>query len=120
MFIEVEVEASKNCEMSFTRVYSSTRDPSSVTRVEAPGPRGEVGDYDVTGWSTEGPVPALVAPVDDSGEGRVLLVYGGNEGIRLRPTGSSEPWDLNSGNQWGEPCLLLDLDVRYSSNTSMR
>ena len=120
MFIEVEVEASDNCDFSFTRVYSSTSDPSLVTRVQAPGARGEIGDFDVTGWSTGSPVPAQLAPVDDSGEGRVLLIFGGNEGIRLRPAGSSDPWDLNSADQWGEPCLLLDLNAKYESGPSER
>ena len=54
------------------------------------------------------PTPCLVA---DSGEGAVTLIFGGDEGIRLKPVDSPEPWDMDSPNQWGEPCLLLDLDV---------
>lgn len=115
MFIEVEVEAGDNCDFSFTRVYSSTEDPKLITRVQAPGPRGEIDHFDVIGWSTQGPTPARLATVDDSGEGRVLLVYGGNEGIRLRPAGSNDQWSLDASDQWGEPCLLLDLDAQFES-----
>ena len=55
MFIEVEVEAGDNCDFSFTRIYSSIEDPQVVAQVAAPGPRGEIGRFDVTGWSTQGP-----------------------------------------------------------------
>ncbi len=65
----------------------------------------------VTGWSTDGPCPAYAVPVADSGEGVVTLIFGGDEGIRLKPVDSGETWDLESPNQWGEPCLLLDPDV---------
>ena len=54
MFIEVEVEEGDNCDFSFTRIYSSTEDPKLVTRVQAPGPRGEIGHFDVIGWSAQG------------------------------------------------------------------
>jgi hypothetical protein len=50
---------------------------------------------------------------EDSGEGVILLVYGGDDGIRLKPAGSSEEWDLASQNQWGEPCLMLDKDAPF-------
>ena len=35
------------------------------------------------------------------------MVCGGDWGIRLRPEGSDEEWDLNSPDQWGEPYLML-------------
>jgi len=41
----------------------------------------------------------------------VTLVYGGDQGIRLKTAENEEPWDLESPRQWGEPCLLLDRDV---------
>ena len=46
--------------------------------------------------------------VEDSGEGIVMLIYGGDEGIRLKPVDEKE---ASSPRQWGEPCLLLDKDV---------
>ena len=61
----------------------------------------------VTGWSSVGPVPAYAVHVEDSGEGVVLLIYGGDEGIRLKDGNSIDPWDLEDPSQWGEPCLLL-------------
>ena len=53
----------------------------------------------------------MAALSEDSGEGVVLLVYGGSEGIRLRPAGSGDEWDLNDPAQWGEACLMLGKDT---------
>ena len=43
----------------------------------------------------------------------MLLVFGGGQGIRLKPLDSSEDWDMESPNQWGEACLLLHKDAPY-------
>ena len=64
----------------------------------------------MTGWSSEGggtPCPAMYAPVSDSGQAVVHLVFGGNWGIRLTPEASEEDWCLDSADQWGEPYLML-------------
>ena len=49
----------------------------------------------------------MSALAEDSGEGVVLLVYGGDEGLRLQPAESSDDWDLSNPAQWGEACLML-------------
>ena len=111
MFVEVEVLASANCPMSLTRIFDAMEDPVEVSRVMASDPAGVDGLCDVTGWSASGPCPAYAAPVEDSGEGIAMLVYGGDEGIRLKPVDCRERWDLHSPSQWGEACLLLDKNV---------
>ena len=35
------------------------------------------------------------------------LVYGGDWGVRMKPDGSDEEWDIDSPHQWGEPYLML-------------
>ncbi len=112
MFIEVDVQAGANCDFSLIRMFSAVGTPVPVSRAETPGPRGESGFHEVTGWSADGPCPAYAVEVEDSGEGRALLLYGGDDGIRMRPAVSSEPWSLDSAEQWGEPCLVLDLDAK--------
>ena len=112
MFIEVEVQEGANCSFALSRMYSALGEPEPIVWVLAPGPRGDTGAYEVAGWSAEGPCQAYAALVEDSGEGRALLVYGGDEGIRLKPKGSLEPWSIENGDQWGEPCLVLDSDVQ--------
>ncbi len=111
MFVEVDVQENDNCDFPLNRVFSAVGSPAPILRVDCPGPRGEMGLFDITGWSSEGPCPAYAVQVEDSGEGRAFLVYGGEWGIRLRPKDSPEPWSIDSSDQWGEPCLLLDLDT---------
>ncbi len=86
MFIEKVVESGKNCEFSLTRLFSTTGNAVQIFRLETFGNNGELALHDVTGWSAEGPCPAFSVMVEDSGEGVALLVYGGSDGIRLRPS----------------------------------
>ena len=111
MFIEVEVEEGANCPLFFTKMFAARENPRVVSWAKVVCPDGQERTCRVTGWSSEGPCNSYTVPVDDSGEGIVTLVYGGDQGIRLQREESKEPWDLNSSNQWGEAYLLLDKDV---------
>ena len=108
-FIEIEVDAGENSDMSLARIFDARETPYEVTRVFTM--RRDTGADElcaVTGWSTDGECPAYAAEVWDSGDGVALLVYGGDEGIRLKPAISDAPFDLADASQWGEPCLLLE------------
>lgn len=110
-FIEIDVEAGPNTEWAVVKVFQALEEPWELSRVDSARPDGTVGPCIVTGWSPAGPVPAYAAKVFDSGEGTVLLVYGGDAGIRLKKPESVEPWALDAADQWGEPCLLLAPDT---------
>ena len=110
-FIEIDVDSGANSDISFQRTFDAREDPREVTRVVAPRRDGVELPCAVTGWSADGPCPAYATIVWDSGDGVTLLIYGGDEGIRLKPADSDAPWDVNDGSQWGEPCLLLDPSV---------
>ena len=115
MFIEVDVQGFLNSPMPLVRMFDAMEEPRRVTRVVASDPMGVDRECHVTGWSSEsGPCPAYAALVEDSGEGVAMLVYGGDEGIRLRPASAEGDWDLDDSRQWGEACLLLDKDVPLS------
>lgn len=60
----------------------------------------------ITGLSDQGPCQAYARPVEDSGAGVSILLYGGNWGIRFKRS-ESEPWDLSAAGQWGAAYLLL-------------
>ena len=111
MLIEVEVAAGENSPLDLHRMFDLLEDPRPVYRVMAPNPRGEDVWCDVTGWDADGPCQAMVALSEDSGEGVVLLVYGGGEGVRLRPAGTPGEWDVGDSAQWGEACLMLGKDT---------
>ena len=112
MFIEIDVSAGDNCQESLMLMFNGLSEPAPAASVWTTDPGGADMMCAVTGWSTEGACPAYSAMVEESGEGSALLVYGGDEGIRLKPLDSTEEWDLSSPNQWGEPCLLLPKDTK--------
>jgi hypothetical protein len=114
MLYELEVSGEGNSPMELNRVFDLLEKPRSVTRIFTSDFMGNDQWCDVTGWGEEGPCPAYAVLAEDSGDGVILLVYGGDEGIRLKPSNPNEDWDLNNTNQWGEPCLMLSKDAPYS------
>ncbi|MEX2430700.1 MAG: hypothetical protein WD645_02125 [Dehalococcoidia bacterium] len=114
-YIEVDVESGGNSDLSMVRMFDALEQPREVTLVPvAMRPDGWEGPCMVTGWSSDGPCAAYAAKVMDSGDGAVLLVYGGDEGIRLKPSDSVEEWDLEATGQWGEPCLMLEVGAEVA------
>tara|TARA_Y100000588_G_scaffold104041_1_gene113423 strand:- start:101 stop:475 length:375 start_codon:yes stop_codon:yes gene_type:complete len=108
--IYVEVEENDNCEYMPMLVYEGHRQPVQVSKIIIDDPGRPEGICDVTGWSSEGggtPCIAFYVPVSDSGQAIAHLVYGGDWGIRMKPENVTEPWDVSSSLQWGEPYLVL-------------
>jgi len=65
----------------------------------------------VTGWSDDAPAPALLTPIEESGDGPALLLHGGNQGLRLAVIAAASAaaavcWDISDAGQWAEPFLL--------------
>ena len=112
MLLEIDVTGGDNSPMDLNRVFDLLSKPAPVRRVFTSDPVGRDRWCEVTGWGSSGPCQALAALAEDSGDGVVLLLYGGNAGIRLKSADDPEGWDLNSGDQWGEPCLMLDKDTQ--------
>lgn len=111
MFLEIDVADGGNSPLTVNRIFDLLDQPRDIIGVFTAGQDDRDGWFRVTGWSSLGPCPARSARSEDSGEGVVLLVYGGDEGIRLQPWDSTEEWDLDNPNQWGEACLMLDKDA---------
>jgi hypothetical protein len=101
-YIDVVVEEQQGipdgCELRFHAVGDS-RPVKRVLYEPISGPDGE---YEVTAAGGE---PALAAPVDDSGAGTSILIYGDGRGIRLRRVGA------DAGESIAEPYLLLADDA---------
>lgn len=111
MFIEVDVEECNNSPLSVNKIFQALDMPMPITKIVAPDRSGVEIECFITGWSAEGICTAYAALVEDSGEGRVLLVYGGNNGVRLQSTIEAASWNIEDLSQWGEPCLLLDQNI---------
>ena len=65
------------------------------------------GRCEVVGWSDSGACDVRVVRVGDSGAGESILVHGGNHGIRFRSYRIADEWSLYSGDEYGEPYMLL-------------
>lgn len=106
----LEVEENTNCKGMDMMRFKELGPPRRLKQVCIYDRKDEGEWCWITGWiNTEGssPCPAYARPIEDSGVGMAYLIYGGNYGIRLKPLGTDEEWDLNSPNQWGEPYLVL-------------
>ncbi len=115
----IEVLPNPNCEPEELRVFHDVEAPRTAAKVCLERIPGELPEwYDVTGWTSAGsPCPAVAQRVDDSGEGLAVLIHGGDCGLRLKPAGLDEVWDLESHNQFGAPFLLIANDgvsITYS------
>ena len=111
MLMEMDVTEGANSPLSVNRFFDLLDEPRPVNQVFAFDPSGTDLWCRVTGWDSDGPCQAMAALSEDSGEGVVLLVYGGDQGIRLSPLDSTEDWDLSNNGQWGEACLMLHKDA---------
>ena len=108
--IWIETEENPNCEWMPLQVYESHEESKPVHLIKLEDPNHPHGLYEVCGWSsTHGgtPCPALFAPVSDSGQAVVYLVYGGDWGIRLRPEECEGNWEIGNAYEHGEPYLML-------------
>ena len=108
--IYIEVEDNDNCEYMPLMLYEAHADAVPVSRIVLDEPGRPPGVYQVTGWSSEGdgsPCPAMYAPVSDSGQAQVHLVFGGDWGIRMKAEDSTVEWSLDDPEQFGEPYIML-------------
>jgi hypothetical protein len=96
--VEEQEEIPEGCELRFHAVGEAR----PVTRVRYEPLIGPEGEYEV---SAAGGQPAMAAPVDDSGAGTSVLVYGDGRGLRLRRLDGSGAAPI------AEPYLLLADDA---------
>ena len=113
--IAVEIPPNPNCEAVELRLFHDLEPPRVVSQVRLEH-HGSPQWCQVTGWTLQGSsCPAWGRRVDDSGEGVVWLVSGGEAGLRAQPADRQDPWRLDHPAQWGVPFLLLAdaQDVRF-------
>jgi hypothetical protein len=110
----IDIEDNDNCGYFPIQVFEEQSEPKSAAVVTVPDLPGKDEPYDVVGWcSDDGGVACEVTSVlvGDSGSGQALMIYGGDYGVRMRPTNSMSEWSLESDDQIGEPYLLLRTSV---------
>lgn len=114
----IDVENNPNFEGSYFVRFNELGPARVLTHVKS-YERLSRGEWcEVTGWGddTEHPLcPAYAQKVEDSGAGTTYVIFGGNWGIRLRPEGHMEEWNLYDDAQWGEGYLSIgeERDLRF-------
>lgn len=112
----LDVEEGQNQPLSLQLVFSALEPERPVLRVRTYGRGDTTGAWhDVVAWNNDGTwQPATGVKVEDSGQAFAYLIYGGDGGVRLRPTGGSD-WSADAPGQWGESHLLLteDQDIEW-------
>jgi len=110
----IDLEENENSGYFPIQIFETQGQPRSVEMITVPNiPQRNV-PHDVVGWCSDdgGSICNVTAiAVGDSGLGQVTMIYGGDNGIRLRPSSSNSTWSLDATDQSGEPYLLLSTSV---------
>lgn len=71
----------------------------------------------VTGWGESGAEPAVLQPIEESGDGPARLITGGEHGLRFAeisgPDAPAPVWNLEAPSQWAEPFLISTPEVEF-------
>ena len=110
----IDLEENENSGYFPIQIFETQGQPRSVEMITVPNiPQGDI-PHDVVGWCADdgGSICNVTAiAVGDSGLGQVTMIYGGDNGIRLRPSSSKSAWSLDATDQSGEPYILLSTSV---------
>jgi hypothetical protein len=118
----LDIDANDNLSEAAMASFKDTGPGSRITAVRLS--RDGVWQWcAITGWA-DGPVPAYITPIEESGDGPARLLHGGAQGLRLAAiAGPAEAlsapaavsaavrWDVQDARQWGEPFLILRPDA---------
>jgi hypothetical protein len=111
MPVLLQIPENPNCDAMDAQVFQCRSAARAVTHVLCERPGG-MEWCTVTGVGDDGTLCAATAClVEDSGDGACYLVIGGEWGLRLKPAGASDGWDLANATQWGVPYFLLAGDA---------
>jgi len=106
----IDLEENENSGYFPIQIFETQGKSRSVPMITVPNIPESDAPHDVVGWcSDEGGSTCNVTAVavGDSGLGQVTMIYGGDNGIRLRPSSSKSAWSLDATDQSGEPYILL-------------
>ena len=110
MLIELNIESNPNVNETEDRPFMGKGAPIPLTKTlyYSDFPGIEPVEVHITGWHKGVAIPAYALLVEDSGDGDAWLIYGGNEGIRLRfahDFSIDTPFSLHEKKEWGEKYL---------------
>jgi hypothetical protein len=103
----VDVQPGDNTPMSANQVFKNLSEPVRIGQVRLFEGEPDGTLFSITGWSRDGPCDVYAVRVEDSSAGAAYLIFGGDQGVRLRPVDSTAPWSLEDPDQYGETHLVL-------------
>ena len=110
----IDLEENENSGYFPIQIFETQGKSRSVEIITVPNIPESDAPHDVVGWCSDDGGSACdvtAVAVGDSGLGQVRMIYGGDHGIRLRPSSSDSIWSLDAKDQFGEPYILLPLSV---------
>jgi hypothetical protein len=110
----IDIEDNDNSGYFPIQVFETQSEPRSSSMITLPNIPESDEPHDVVGWCSEngGSACSITAVVvGDSGSGQALMIHGGDQGVRLRPSSSASKWSLEAVDQIGEPYLLLRTSI---------
>ena len=110
----IDLEENENSGYFPIQIFETQGKPRSVKMITVPNIPENDAPYDVVGWCSDGGGSACnvtAVAVGDSGLGQVTMIYGGDHGIRIRPSSSESIWSLDATDQSGEPYILLPISI---------
>ena len=110
----IDLEENENSGYFPIQIFETQGKSRSVEIITVPNIPESDAPHDVIGWcSSDGgsACDVTAVAVGDSGLGQVRMIYGGDHGIRLRPSSSKSIWSLDANDQSGEPYVLLPISV---------
>ena len=110
----IDLEENENSGYFPIQIFETQGKPRSVKMITVPNIPQSDAPHDVVGWCSDDGGSAYnvtAVAVGDSGLGQVTMIYGGNHGLRLRPSSSDSIWRLDATDQLGEPYILLPISV---------
>ena len=110
----IDLEENENSGYFPIQIFETQGKSRSVEIITVPNIPESDAPHDVVGWCSDngGSICNVTAVVvGDSGLGQVRMIYGGDHGIRLRPSSSDSIWSLDATDQFREPYILLPISV---------
>ena len=113
--IQIEVEPNPNVNEEEIRNFMSREKPYIIEKTIYKQKDKEI-MIDIVGWENGNPTPAKAIRVEDSGDGEAWLIYGGNQGVRMRKSTeetskSKKNFSLENPEEWGELYLYYHKDL---------
>ena len=110
MLVELNIEKNQNVNEAEDRTFMGKGKSRIIEKTIFYPDNKEEASFEVhiVGWENGHEIPAKALLVEDSGDGDAWLIYGGNEGIRLRKSvdfNITQKFSLEEPKEWGEKFL---------------